>query len=412
MKRIVAIDILRGFALLGILVMNMMSFAMPDIAYYNPAAFGGDEWFNRATYAFVHIFADQKFMALFSMLFGASLMLLINNLERKGEKVGRFHYTRNFWLLIIGLLHGTLIWSGDILTIYAICAFVLYFLRHVAPKWQFVLGMIIFLLPAAGYIAGDLIIGQMSPAETAALYAYWQPSDAEIASEISHYRGDYLTQVIDRFSGEETQSDLALDLYGLVLYIEFFARAFGMMLMGMALYSWGVLTGHSSKQFYKRLILIGLPIGVVLASLGVWWNSSTAWSAVQSMFIGRLPNLIATPLVAGGYIALVMLWSQNTVLIGLQDRLAATGRMALTNYIGQSIIGTFIFYGFGLGLFGSFNRLMLLPVIVVIWLIQLWLSPIWLKHFRYGPLEWAWRSLSYRKLQPIRRWVQTPVHAK
>ncbi|MFK7802049.1 MAG: DUF418 domain-containing protein [Anaerolineae bacterium] len=406
MKRIVAIDNLRGFALLGILIMNIMSFGMPSIAYFNPAAFGGDDWVNRMTYAFVHIFADQKFMALFSMLFGASLMLLIKNLERKGTKVARFHYTRNFWLLIIGFLHGILIWDGDILTIYALCAFLLYFLRNVAPKWQFALGLIIFLLPAIGYIVGGTVVSEMPMAQVASLQAYWQPSMGEISAEIALYQGDYLPQLLARLISN-TPSGSALDIYFVVFIFEFFTRAFGMMLIGMALYSWGVVTAQQSDYFYKRLLIIGLLVGVPLAGVGVWWNSSADWSAVQVMFMGRLPNLLATPLVAGAYIGLIMLWSRSSLWRNLQNRLAATGRMALTNYIMHSLIGTFIFYGFGLGLFGSLNRVMLLPIIVAIWLFQLWLSPFWLHYFRFGPLEWMWRSLSYWELQPLRHSVKT-----
>lgn len=382
--------------------MNIMSFAMPDIAYYNPAAFGGDEWFNRLTYAVVHIFADNKFMALFSILFGASMALLISNLQRKGQKVARFHYTRNLWLLAIGELHRLFIWEGDILIIYALCAFVLYFLRNLAPRWQFALGLFIFFSPMFGYFAGDVLTAEMSPTELTVLKTYWQPPNAEIMAEIDFYRGEYLPQFFGRFN-DTSSTDPALDVYFVVLIFEFFTRAFGMMLIGMALYTWGVVTGAKSEQFYKRLFRVGLTMGIGLAGFGVWWNSSAEWEAVQAMFIGRLPNLLATPFFAGAYIALIMRWSRSHVWQTLQQRLAATGRMALTNYIGQSIIGTFIFYGFGLGLFGTVNRLMLLPIIVVIWSFQLWFSPIWLRHFRYGPLEWGWRSLSYWKLQPLRR---------
>ena len=175
------------------------------------------------------------------------------------------------------------------------------------------------------------------------------------------------------------------------------------MLMGMALYTWGILTAQQSSDVYQKMLFIGLPVGILLAGGGVWWNASANWAAVQTLFLGRIPNLLATPLIAGGYIAIVMLWSRTKLFEGVKDRLAATGRMALTNYIGQSLIGTFIFYGFGLGLFGLPNRLMLIPVIVVIWALQLWLSPMWLRHFKYGPLEWAWRSLSYWQWQPLRR---------
>lgn len=401
MKRIVAIDILRGFALLGILLLNSISFAMPGIAYYNPLAFSGDGFFNRTAYTLVHIFGEQKFMALFSMLFGASVMLLINSLERKGQKVARFHFTRNAWLFIFGLLHGILIWEGDILTVYALCSFVLYFFRKMAPKRQFGLGMLIFMLPALGYVAGPPLLAGVEAADFAALEAYWQPADAEISAEIDFYRGAYLPQVIDRLAGDEIASP-AFDIYYSVLLFEFFTRAFGMMLVGMALYSWGVLTAQRDDQLYRRMLL-GLPAGIVIAALGVWWNFSAEFTLTQGAFTGRIPNLIATPLVALGYIGLIMLWSRSERGKGMQQRLAATGRTALTNYIGQSMIGTAIFYGFGLGLFGSVNRAALLLVVMLIWAVQLAISPIWLRHFRYGPLEWLWRSLSYWQVQPLRR---------
>ncbi len=119
-QRIVAIDVLRGFALLGILLMNMSSFAMPTIAYFNPTVYGGDEIWNRLVFSLSHIFADQKMMALFSMLFGASVMLVTGNMEKRGQSPLKFHYVRNFWLLIIGLIHSILIWDGDIFS--GLCA--------------------------------------------------------------------------------------------------------------------------------------------------------------------------------------------------------------------------------------------------------------------------------------------------
>ncbi len=402
MKRIVAIDILRGFALLGILVMNIMSFAMPSTAYFNPAAFGGDDPLNQATYALVHIFTDQKFMALFSLLFGASIMLLVDSWRRKGQRVARFHYTRNGWLLLIGLLHGFLLWEGDVLVVYAICAFGLYFFRNVAPKRQFALGLAVFLLPAVSYVAADLIIDRLSADQAAPLQAYWQPSDEVIAAEIAHYRGDYWPQVIDRWNDEELDEAAVIYVYYAGLVFEFFVRAFGMMLIGMAAYTSGIVTAQRTDRFYKRMIVLGL-LGIALAAAGVWWNSAAAWAAAQMMFLGRLPNLLATPLIAGGYIGIIMLWSRSTVWAGLQTRLAAVGRTALSNYIAHSVIGTFIFYGFGLGLFGALNRWQLLPIVVAIWAVQLWLSPLWLRYFRYGLLEWGWRSLSYWRVQPLFR---------
>ena len=403
MKRIGAIDTLRGFALLGILLMNVMSFSMPGAAYSNPAAFGGDDWLNRAVYGVVHLVADQKFMGLFSLLFGASVMLHIQSREKKGQKTAWFHYVRNFWLLIIGTAHAVFIWDGDILTVYALSSFVLYLLRGLSPKWQLVLGLLIFFSPAVVYVGSSVVVAEASPAELAALEAEWQPGETAVSEEIAFYQGDYWSQVISRFGEESDSGGEAVDLYYLSFLVDFFARALGMMLIGMASYSWGIVAAKRSDAFYRRLVVVGCGGGRPLAGVGLWLNQAMGWSATYSPFVGRIPNLLATPLVVFGYVGLIMLWSRTPLWAGLQARLAATGRMALTNYIGQSLLGTFVFYGFGLGLFGSVNRIGQLGVVLLIWLLQLWLSPIWLRHFRYGPLEWAWRSLSHFRLQPLRR---------
>jgi len=400
-KRIVAIDTLRGFALLGILLMNIMSFAMPSIAYFNPTAFGGDEWYNRLTYAIVHTIADQKFMALFSMLFGASVILVLTKLQEKGQKVARFHYTRNFWLLIFGSIHA-IFWSGDILVVYAVCSFILFFFRNVAPSWQFALGLILFLSPAPLYAIGYAEVLTLPREDVAYLDEYWSPSQADLDAEIATYLGGFP-------SGEGFLSDFgttgseALDIYFAILMYNFFARAMGMMLMGMAFFSWGIVSAKRSDQFYRRMLLIGFGVGYPIIIIGLILHEQANWSATYSPMLGQIPNLLGTPLVASGYIAMIMLWSRTEFWKNLQNRLASVGQMALSNYILQTIIATTLFYGHGLGWFGSIDRLGLIPIMIAIWIFQLIISPIWMARFRYGWLEWLWRSLSYWKIQPMRR---------
>jgi uncharacterized protein len=400
-KRIIAIDILRGFALLGILLMNIMSFAMPDIAYFNPMAYGGDDWANQFVYGVTHIIADQKFMALFSMLFGASVMLLTNNLVEKGQNPAKIHYSRNFWLLIIGLIHGYLIWLGDILTIYAISAFVLYFFRRLAPKWQFALGLLIFFLPSLLNLGIQSILPELDAASHEALSAYWLPSEEAIADDLALFRGNYAGQVAYRWGGEVPASNEGEDLLGLSILFDFFARALGIMLIGMAFYTWGILTAQRSDRFYWRMLVIGFAVGFPLALLGL--SIQYGWHWQYALFLGRIPNTIATPFIASGYIALIMLWNRRPIWLDLRERLAAVGRTALTNYIGQSIMATFIFYGFGLGLYGHLDRIMQLVILFALWAIQLLIAPWWMARFRYGPLEWLWRTVTYFRWQPMRK---------
>lgn len=404
-QRITAIDLLRGFALLGILLMNMSNFSMPDIAYFNPTVYGGDEWWNRLFFGLNHIFADQKMMAIFSMLFGASVMLVTENIEKRGKNPIGFHYIRNFWLLIIGLIHSIFIWDGDILMIYALSAFVLYWFRKLNPKWQFALGLIVFFFPSIVNIGINGLLPYLNDADIQSLNTYWQPSERAISKEIALYRGPYTEQFAYRM-GDNIVSAPYTDGQGLLelsLLVEFFGRALGMMLVGIAFYSWGILTAQKSDLFYRRLVLIGFGIGLPVVLWGLYQYNAHEWAAEYSLFLGRVPNHIGTPLIASGYIGLIMLWSQTDFFAKFQERLIAVGRTALTNYIGQSIIGTAVFYGFGLGLYGQLSRSLQMFVIVGIWIFQLWFAHLWLRYFHYGPLEWAWRSLSYFKLQPMQK---------
>ncbi len=400
--RIVAIDLLRGFALLGILSMNIMSFSMPDAAYSNPTVYGG-EGLNVFAYGFVHIMADQKFMALFSMLFGASVMLLFSKSAQQGKKATRVHYVRNVWLLLFGLLHGIFIWQGDVLLIYALCSFFLFFFKDLKPSLQISLGLLVFFLPS---LLNGVIATQLSSLDLEGqqiLSQNFEPSAEELAEDIAVHKGAYAEQLSYRFDSEDQASSTAQDLLDVSFLLEAFARAFGMMLLGMAFYTLGILTAQRSNLFYKRMLLFGFLIGIPLASLGLYLYYANNWRAAYALFLGRIPNHLATPFIACAYLALVMLWSQTAFLKTLQNRLTAVGRMALSNYISQSLLASFIFYGFGLGLYGNLNRLSQGVIVLLIWTIQLAISAWWLKHFRYGPLEWLWRSLTYFRLEPFRK---------
>ncbi len=405
-QRIIAIDTLRGFALLGILLMNIMFYAMPQIAYFNPTTLFGAAWYDRLAYALVHVVAENKFMALFSLLFGASVVLITNKTASKGSNPARYHYTRNFWLLVIGLMHMNLLWSGDVLALYAVSAFVLYPLRKLATRRQFVLGLVIFLSPVLVYWAAGAAAAQLDDASIAGLVDVWQPSAAMIQTKIDSYLGAY--RLATTYESTDTES-LAAGFYYIALLYNFFTRALGMMLIGMALFSWGVVTAGKSRAFYRRLLLIGLSVGPLLSIIGLVLHEQKGWDALYSPFAGQLFNHVATPFTAFGYVALIMLWSRTDLWRNVQDGLANVGKMALTNYIGQSLIATFIFYGWGLGLFGSVNRAAQLLFVVAIWGFQLIFSSWWLTRFRYGPLEWLWRSLTYGRLQPLSKRKLTVV---
>ncbi len=399
--RITAIDTLRGFALCGILVMNIMSFAMPDEAYYNPTIYGGDDLLNRLVYGFAHLFFDQKFMAIFSMLFGASVMLILSKARDKGTSGARIHYTRNFWLLVIGVLHGIFLWEGDILRIYAVCSFILFFFRNVKPRVQLVLGIIIFLLPSGAnlFIANEL--PNLDAAGQQILVDNFAPSETVLAKDIALFQNR--TSLQPSYDLAASRGNEAQNLIDLALLVDILARALGMMLIGMSFYSLGILTAQRSQTFYRRMVFLGFGVGFPIVGFGLYQYILRDWEASYSLFVGRIPNHIATIFIASGYIALIMLWSKHDVWHRAQNSLAAVGRMALSNYIGQTLLATFVFYGYGLGLYGQFNRIAQLGVVIVIWTIQILVSPWWLKRFRYGPLEWLWRSLTYLRIESMRK---------
>jgi uncharacterized protein len=176
----------------------------------------------------------------------------------------------------------------------------------------------------------------------------------------------------------------------------------GMMLIGMALYKTGVLSGERSSGFYVRMLSICYGVGLPLVVVGFLISNSRGSDILVQMRLSFPMNNLSGPAVALGHIAFIVLAVKRGWLARLEPRFAAAGRMAFTNYISQTLICVTVFYGFGFGLFGTMNRLELLALAVAIWILQLWWSPVWLGRFRFGPLEWLWRSLTYGRLQPLR----------
>ena len=406
--RIESIDVLRGFALLGILIMNISSFAMPSMAYFSPVVYDIDI-LNHIIYSFTHIIADQKFMAIFSMLFGASTMLFIKSVKKRGKNPLLLFYSRNFWLLIIGSLHSSYIWYGDILFIYALCAFPLFLFKKITPKKQFILGLLIYLIPSfSNYVNYKYVINSLDRIEQNTIIQHWNPSDEKLQQELDVYRGSYKKQVHYRaemwssnIQDKEPSGEIGKEIIGLSFLIDLLCRSFGMMLIGMACFAWGIFNNSLSKLFYKKLLIYGFAIGLPLSMMGLFLNYYFDWNWKYLQFFGRTLNNLATPFISFGYISLIMLWIRKGRFRYLQEDLRSIGKTALTAYLIQSIIATCIFYGFGLGLFGYINRLYQLVIMFFIWFVLLKLCPIWLRKYQYGPVEWIWRMLTHLRLVPL-----------
>ena len=388
-NRIHSLDLLRGFAVLGILIMNITSFSQISMAYMNPTIGAGLEGYNQYFHGFNFIFADTRFMSIFSMLFGAGVVLFTQRIEAKGKRVAALHYKRMFWLLLFGLIHAYFIWAGDILVAYAICGSLVFFFRKKSIRTLFIMAIILFLIPI---IFNFMTYYGMPADELESTFAFFNPSAEEIASQTQAMRGSYLEQMPLRV--EE-----ALGLQTLVFMLEMFWRASAMMLLGMILYRKGILSADKSTAYYKKMMWVGFVPGLILSSIGLGQVYASEWSGAYVMNIGANYKFLSGLFMALGYIGLVIWIYKKGIFKKFQNRLQATGRMAFTNYIGMSVICTLIFNGHGLGLFGTLDRLQQLLIVIAVWIVILIISPLVLKNYRFGPLEWLWRKLTYFSFQ-------------
>lgn len=395
--RIISLDVLRGVALLGILVMNIQGFAMPEAAYANPTVYGDLTGANRLVWMFSHLFFDMKMMNLFAILYGAGIILLTERLEKRGEKVVGLHYRRTFWLLLIGLAHAYFLWVGDILVTYALTALIIVWFRKFRPRTLIICSLIFFTIGTFLMVGTGISMDFMPPESAAELRADWNPEPNHISDELIAYRGSWQDQNEYRFP-----SSIEFQTVGFLFFM--FWRTAGLMLLGMALYKWGVLSAKLSRRTYRLLALVGLSVGLSIVGYGMAQIMADEWSFNSSRFgmIGQFNYWGSIP-VSLGYIGAICLILLRVGQNWLTNRLAAVGRMALTNYLLQTIIATTIFYGHGFGLFGDVERVGQLLITLGVWAFQLIFSQWWLSRFRFGFFEWIWRSLTYWKVQPLVR---------
>jgi len=397
-ERILALDLLRGFAVLGILVMNIQAFAEIFAAYQNPTAYphslvGVDYW----VWLVSHLLADEKMMAIFCMLYGAGLVLLTSRIEARAQRPWPIFLRRSFWLLIFGLMHAYLLWSGDILVSYAICGVLVYPFRKVAPKGLLAIALVVAGLASVLALAGGWSMQFWSAKQVTDFNReVWQPTAQQTAAQIAGYRGGWLAQM--PFRAEESLITQTSGLLFATLW-----RAGGLMLVGMALYKLGLLTGSLSVRFYRNLGIAGALLGLPLIAYGVHRNFQEQWSAGYAFFTGSQFNYWGSLGVSLAWICLLMIASKTPGLRGSVKLLSAAGRMAFSNYILESVLCTLIFYGHGLGLFSKVSRVQEALVVVAVWTVVLAFSRLWMQRFYFGPLEWLWRSLTYREREPFRR---------
>tara|TARA_B100000459_G_C8597802_1_gene210577 strand:- start:1480 stop:2793 length:1314 start_codon:yes stop_codon:yes gene_type:complete len=418
--RIESLDILRGFALLGVLLLNILAFGMASMGYFHPhVGLGENSELNYAIWGIVNLFFEGSMRGLFSMLFGAGIVLFTTGFgSHSGTgKSGWLHYKRTFFLLLFGLFDAyVLLWTGDILILYAIAGAMLYPLRKCKPKTLILLSVVVLLCSSMLFATVGTLMNEGRDAaaiidanpegnhsdklhEQAELWyesgADFTYNETQIQDELDLRRGSY--SQVAKYSAKTVNEHLTFFTPVFMMW-----DAIGMMLLGMATYRLGFLSAERSKACYLRLAGIGFSIGLLI-------NGFELYQAIQSNYdvlvisgyfqgtyhLGRVS-------MAFGWLGLVMLVCQGGLWSSLRVRLAAVGRTALSNYLLHSLLCLILFTGAGFGLIGTFERWELYGIVMFIWLLQLFVSAWWLKRYAFGPAEWLWRTMTYGSKQKWR----------
>lgn len=405
-ERIATLDIVRGFAVMGILAMNIVGFAMPEAAYLNPMAYGTEGPADLASWVFSFILIDGKMRGLFSFLFGASLLLVVERAEAGGRNPALVHYSRMFWLLVFGLIHFYLIWWGDILSLYAPVGMIAFAFRRMAPRQLLHIGAFLILVQFAMFARFALGLFQeaaqaAAPGASAATIAGWTSAQeglglyppARLAEILAGFRGSWLGMVVTNW--EQNGAEPLLSLW------QFGGETLAYMLFGMAALKGGFLTGAWSDRAYARVAGFGFAIGIPLYALFAWLILRDHFGVPMLVaFSIAAPVLVRPPMIVATAALMILLTRARGAPA---QHIAAAGRAAFSNYLGTSILMTALFYGWGLGLFGALDRIQLWIPVAAMWALMLLWSKPWLDRFNYGPFEWLWRSLARWKLQPMRK---------
>lgn len=420
-NRIDIIDIIRGVALLGILVINIPHFGMDTYEAKDPTT--ANFWVR----LFNIIFFEGKMRALFSMIFGAGIVLFTSKKEQTGKSVTWLFYKRMFWLALFGLAHAHLfLWIGDILYFYGVIGMLAFLFRKMKAKY---LAMGVPLVAIISFTINTMFMQQLrskyldylaakelkeagaelGEKELAALATYEQvrkemlPNKEESKQHIALMKGSYSDVASHiRPKAWKRQTQNLPFLIGDML---------ALMLLGIALYKWGFLTMKWTLAQYKKTIWIGYGLGVPLVIYSFLFNrikfpttdAFKAYAVEHPIIWVDLIYDFQRILIMMAHVAMVILLYKNGYFTRILNGLRAVGQMAFTNYVMHTVICTLVFFGYGLNQYHEWEYYQLFYLVIAIWILQLALSPIWLKHFLFGPLEWLWRSLTYGRFQPFKR---------
>ncbi|WP_066224902.1 DUF418 domain-containing protein [Formosa haliotis] len=426
--RIITLDVLRGFAVLGILLMNIIGFGMLSNYDQYMNMINHPDSLNFWMYTGTTIFFEGKMRALFCMLFGAGIMLFVLQKSTLGKKgLTKLFYIRMFWLVVFGLIHAhLLLWSGDILYFYGVFGMIVYLFRNMKPKYKAigipivaVIGFVVSVFFYQGFrdkrlnfVEAKAVIAANEKPTEAQLEAIkiWEKEETErlrppVETEriVTAMQGTYSEVAAEvRPQAFEWQTKYIIGLLG---------DNVALMLLGMALLQWGFFSGKWTNKRYKIIALIGYGIGLPLVSYD-FYQGILQTSSLELM-LSNLENIkipwykliypVQRILLSMAHASVVILFVRSPYFKTLKHSLKAVGQMAFTNYILQTVLCTLFFFGYGLGYYNKLEFYQLFYVVLAVWVIELIVSPIWLKYYKFGPMEWLWRSLTYRKFQPMRR---------
>lgn len=419
-ERIGMLDSTRGIAVLGILIMNITGFGLPR-AYDDPTNWGGSDGANLAVWRIASLLFEGTMRGMFTLLFGAGALLFLQRhaARHPGLLPADLYLRRTMWLIVFGLVNAyLLLWPGDILYYYGLVGLLLFVFRNVAPRKLIAAAAVIMVLQTAvsftewyGYReaseaaeaaqsvrrAGKALTEEQTEAidSFTRINEQFKPSREELAETVSNMRRSYLG-ALGVVAPESWHYETTFFFqHGL-------GECLGMMLLGMALLKYGVLTGAASRRVCATMMLVGYAIGLAVNFFETNnlarddFSIEALLTSYLTYDLGRIPMTL-------GHVGLIGLLYRMSALSAAMRTLGLVGQMALTNYLAQSVICMFLFTGAGLALYGHLERHDLYYVVAAIWLVQLIWSPLWLRRFRFGPAEWVWRSLTYWKKQPMRQ---------
>ena len=402
--RIRTLDLIRGVAVLGILAVNITSFAAPTSANYAPDMPNPGGLADHILFGIKLLFFEGKMRALFSMLFGVSLLLFIDRASHAGRDGVALQVRRLCWLALFGYLHFLLLWSGDILFIYAVSGLAALVFRRASPKSMIVSALLIFTVWQSWNYSqwqsdlsaeSAMVASTASPAQT--------KSNAENAIFFRQQDSDDLAVNNNSWSGlvaYKLREKAYMPLIGVFFVM---GETLTYILFGMALLNSGFFAGAWRPARLRALAGGGIGVGGLATLAFIGWNVRHNYPPIEMRFAIDYGLSFAHLAMALGYLALLVLLAARLLATRIGCRVEATGRMAFSNYIGTSLVMTGIFYGWGLGLFGQFGEAARHGFVLLGWILMLAWSQPWLTRYRQGPLEWLWRSLTEWRVLPPRR---------